>query len=98
MSFALEVLEVFAEAQGRWTPDPPAAPPPGFIVPQLGKSGLSRGAPTEAEKRSRRAEYARRDYQKRMADPAKAERVRELRRERVRRWRAKQKAATGGPR
>lgn len=90
MSLSIEVLEVFAEVQGL------VEQPVDFdsvIVPQKGKSGLSRGKPTEEEVKARRAEYERKGFQKRMADPAKAERIRALRRERVRRWRARQKAA-----
>ena len=87
MSLAVAILEIFAEAQAL------SEQPIDFdsiVVPQKGKSGLSRGAtPTPEQFRERRAEYARRDFAKRMADPVKAERVRALRRERVRRWRAR---------
>lgn len=93
MSITIEVLELFAEAHGRV--EQPMPDFTAFVVPQQGKSGLSRGTtPTPEEFRARRAEYSRRDFQKRMSDPVKAARVRALRRERVRRWRAR-KAAEG---
>ena len=90
-----DILEIFTEAQSQGVRRRWVDPNDGFTMPKKGKSGLSRGVtPTESEFKERRAKYARADYRKRMADPVKAERVRELRRKRVQKWRAKQKAET----
>jgi len=98
-SVAVDVLELFAEAQGRGPEQVDRSLSQvlagGFVLPHAGKSGLTRPQLTDDERKAKRAEIARRQHAANMADPQKAERVRELRRERVRRFRARQAAGEG---
>ena len=93
----VDVLTLFAEAQvlhgrrrsGRaWV-----GPENGFILPQAGRSGLTRSMhQTEAERKAKRSALSCAGLKRALADPLRADRVRALRRERVRRWRGRQKA------
>lgn len=98
-SVAVDVLELFAEAQGRGPEQVDRSLSQvlagGFVLPQAGKSGLTRPQLTDADRKAKRAEISRRQHAANMADPEKAERVRLLRLERVRRFRARKAAAAG---
>lgn len=94
---ALDVLEIFAEAQ-LYGPQQTRAVvlAGGFVMPQVGKSGLTRPKLTESERKAKRAEISRKQFARKMADPEKAAHVREMRRLRVQRFRARQASKSEG--